>query len=359
MTSPLADPRPRARDLRVLGLLLAADLALLLLALAWGSVRLSPGELLAALTAKLAATFTGNFTADPTAGAAADPLALAVLGLRAPRALLALSTGGLLGLSGALLQALLRNPLADPYVLGISGGAACGACAAIVLGLAGPALVLGAGAGALLTLLLLLAVARRALFAAQVRADSGHDSAILLCGVMLAALSAALLGLAMALVPDGTLRSVVFWLLGDLHAAAEPGLAPMAAAALLALVLLALRDAPALTALLGGDLQAHTQGVAVTAVRRRLILVTAGATGVAVSLAGAVGFVGFVAPHLVRRWLGARQGPVLLASTLAGAGLVLLADTLARSLAPPLQLPVGAFTALIGAPLFLWQLQRP
>jgi len=111
--------------------------------------------------------------------------------------------------------------------------------------------------------------------------------------------------------------------------------------------------------MLGGEVQAYTQGVATAQVRRRLIALTAVATGVAVALAGAVGFVGFVAPHLVRYFVGTNQRVVLPAASLLGAILVLLADTIGRSIAAPLQLPVGALTALVGVPVFLWQLQRP
>jgi iron complex transport system permease protein len=119
------------------------------------------------------------------------------------------------------------------------------------------------------------------------------------------------------------------------------------------------RDAAALNLMLGGDLQAYTQGVPTTQVRRRLIVVTAIATGTAVAMAGAVGFVGFVAPHLVRRVVGADPRHVLPAATLLGAILVLVADTIGRSVVAPLQLPVGALMALIGVPVFIWQLQRP
>jgi iron complex transport system permease protein len=133
----------------------------------------------------------------------------------------------------------------------------------------------------------------------------------------------------------------------------------LAVAGWLLLLFIGQRDAGALNLMLGGDLQAYTQGVPTTQVRRRLIAVTALATGTAVALAGAVGFVGFVAPHLVRRFVGSNHRVVLPAASLLGAILVLLADTIGRSIAAPLQLPVGALTALVGVPVFIWQLQRP
>jgi iron complex transport system permease protein len=297
--------------------------------------------------------------ADLLRGQDVPSLAATLLALRLPRALAAMAVGGLLALSGALLQALLRNPLADPYVLGVSGGASCAAMLAIALGGGAVVVALGAAGGALAALALLFLLAHRALFARDSMLDLGRDSTILLTGVMIASLCAAALSVALALAPDGKLRTMVFWLLGDLGGAIHPVAAGVALAAWTALALLAQRDAPALNLMLAGDLQAYTQGVPTARVRRRLIAVTAAATGVAVALAGAVGFVGFVAPHLVRRFLGADQRVVLPAASLLGAILVLLVDTLGRSLAAPLQLPVGALTALVGVPVFLWQLRRP
>jgi iron complex transport system permease protein len=270
-----------------------------------------------------------------------------------------MAVGGLLALSGALLQSLLRNPLADPYVLGVSGGASCAAILAIAAGAGAAAIAVSAAGGALVALSLLFVLAHRALFARDVLFDPGKDSAILLTGVMIAALCTAVLSLVLSLAPDGRLRTMVFWLLGDLGGATSPLLAALALATWLVLSLVAQRDAAALNLMLGGDLQAYTQGVPTTQVRRRLIIVTAIATGTAVALAGAVGFVGFVAPHLVRRAIGADPRRMLPAASLLGALLVLVADTVGRCVAAPLQLPVGALMALIGVPVFIWQLQRP
>ncbi len=291
-------------------------------------------------------------------GTAAPSLAGDLLALRLPRAGSAMAVGGLLALSGALLQALLRNPLADPYVLGVSGGASCAALLAIAAGVGAALVALCAAGGALAALAVLFLLAHRALFAREPQLDSGRDSAILLTGVMIASLCAAILSLALSLAPDGRLRTMVFWLLGDLGGATSPLLACLALATWLVLWLLAQREASALNLMLAGDLQAYTQGVPTTQVRRRLIVITAIATGVAVALAGAVGFVGFVAPHLVRRAVGPDPRWVLPAASLLGAVLVLLADTAGRSLVPPLQLPVGALMALVGVPVFVWQLQH-
>jgi len=333
----------RRAVLQILGL---AALLSLLGALRFGSVDIGAVALLEA-------------SIDLVKGRDDTSLAAALLALRLPRAGTAMAVGGLLALSGALLQSLLRNPLADPYVLGVSGGASCAAMLAIAGGAGAAAIALSAAGGALLALTLLFALAHRALFARDVLLDPGKDSAILLTGVMIASLSAAILSLVLSLAPDGRLRTMVFWLLGDLGGATSPVLAALALLTLLVLWLVAQRDAAALNLMLGGDLQAYTQGVPTTRVRRRLIIVTAVATGMAVALAGAVGFVGFVAPHLVRRVVGADPRHVLPAATLLGAVLVLLADTVGRCVAAPLQLPVGALMALIGVPVFIWQLQRP
>jgi iron complex transport system permease protein len=281
-----------------------------------------------------------------------------VRGLRAPRALTGFAVGALLALSGALLQALLRNPLADPYVLGISGGAAVAALLALAAGLSALAVQGAALLGAVGALVLLFLLARRALMSSDARAGEQAAGIVLLTGVMLASFAAAIMSLILTLAPDGRLRSMVFWLLGDLSGATGVGPAVAALALAAALWLIARADARALNLMLRGDLQAFTQGVRIAATRRRLVLVAATATAVAVTLAGAVGFVGFVAPHLVRLLAGNDQRLVLPASMLLGGTLVVAADTVARSAFAPLQLPVGVLTALIGVPVFLWLLGR-
>jgi iron complex transport system permease protein len=281
-----------------------------------------------------------------------------VRGLRAPRALSGFAVGAALALSGALLQALLRNPLADPYVLGISGGAAVAALLALALGLSMFAVRAAAIGGALLTLMLLFLLARRALYSTSATLGEQATGAVLLTGVMLASFAAALMSLVLSLAPDGRLRTMVFWLLGDLAGATHvlPALFTLALVGLL--LALARADARALNLMMRGDLQAFTQGVRVVVIRRRLILIAAVATASAVTLGGAVGFVGFVAPHLVRMVAGNDQRVVLPASMLLGGALVVTADTVARTAFAPLQLPVGVLTALIGVPVFLWFLGR-
>jgi iron complex transport system permease protein len=281
-----------------------------------------------------------------------------VLGLRAPRALSAFAVGATLALSGALLQALLRNPLADPYVLGISGGAAVAALAALALGLGAAAVQAAAIAGALLTLALLFVLARRSLFSSGLSDGEQSAGSMLLTGVMLASFAAALMSLLLSLAPDGRLRPMMFWLLGDLSGATAMAPALLALGLAFVLLLLARAQARPLNLMLRGDLQAYTQGVRVERTRRHAVLVAAIATAIGVTLGGAVGFVGFVAPHFVRLGLGNDQRVVLPASMLLGGTLVVVADTVARTAFAPLQLPVGVLTALLGAPVFLWFLGR-
>ncbi|HQR19989.1 MAG TPA: iron ABC transporter permease [Burkholderiaceae bacterium] len=281
-----------------------------------------------------------------------------VLGLRLPRVLSGFAVGAALALSGALLQALLRNPLADPYVLGISGGAAVAALAALALGLGAVAVQGAAITGALLALALLFVLARRALYSGDLAAGDQSAGSVLLTGVMVGSFAAALMSLLLTLAPDGRLRPMVFWLLGDLSGATDLAPAVLVLALSAVLLLIAHRQARSLNLMLRGELQAYTQGVRVDSTRRRLVLVAAIATAVAVTLGGAVGFVGFIAPHLVRQLVGNDQRTVLPAAMLLGGTLVVVADTVARTALAPLQLPVGVLTALIGVPVFLWLLGR-
>jgi iron complex transport system permease protein len=321
--------------------LAVAGAASVLLALAVGSVPVGPAQLVAALLGQ--------------GDSAARDL---VWQLRAPRAVAGFAVGAGLALSGALLQGLLRNPLADPYVLGISGGAAVGALVAIGFGWPGGLVQVAAALGAVATLGVLFALARRALFARDAVESEQGTTSVLLTGVMIASFAAALLSLVLSLAPDARLRTMVFWLLGDLAGATDMRAALAALGVVAVAFALAVRHAAALNLLVRGDLQAYTQGVRVVATRRTLVMVAALATGTAVTLAGAVGFVGFMAPHLTRLMFGNDQRVLLPASGLVGGTLVVLADTVARSAFAPLQLPVGVLTALLGVPVFLWLLAR-
>lgn len=270
-----------------------------------------------------------------------------VRGLRLPRAVAVYACGGLLAMAGALMQVLLRNPLADPYVLGISGGAAVGALAAMLFGLA-PLLVDGAAFGGALAAMLLV-------FGLAHGDGSWTQTRLLLTGVIVAAGCGAAVTLMLALAPDTRVQSMLFWLMGDASGATRPwpALAVMAAG-----LLAALPFARELNLLARGELAAQALGVQVRRLRYLLYVLASLLTAVAVTLVGSVGFVGLVVPHLVRFVVGNDQRLLLPAVMLAGGALLTLADTAARTVIAPLQLPVGVLTALIGVPVFLFLLAR-
>jgi iron complex transport system permease protein len=267
--------------------------------------------------------------------------------LRLPRAVNAFVTGALLGIAGALMQVLLRNPLADPYILGVSGGASAGALLALSAGAGLLALHSAAFGGALLSMLLVFSLAHGR--------GSWDTTRLLLTGVVLAAGWGALISLLLALSPDTQLQGMLFWLMGDLGftETSLPGVAALALVAPAALII-----APALNLLAGGELQAASRGIEVPRLRTMVYLLASLATAAAVTQAGNVGFVGLVAPHMLRL-AGARDHRVLLPSVLLlGGALLSLADALSRLLIEPRQLPVGVLTALLGVPLFLILLYR-
>jgi len=270
-----------------------------------------------------------------------------VVGLRAPRVLAAMGCGALLALAGALLQALLRNPLADPFVLGISGGAAACSLLALLFGFAG-AMTLAGLAGALASTAILFALAWR---------GGLLPVRLLLAGVILSSAWGALITLTLALAPDAPLRGMVFWLMGDLSHVA-PASAPWPLALAAVAVALALPLARGLDALVHGELSAAALGVAVGPLRTGALVLAAAITAVVVVQVGSIGFVGLVTPHLLRLAGVHRHRVLLPASALAGGALLVLADVAARATMAPLQLPVGAITAALGAPLFLWLLAR-
>ncbi|MBZ0106683.1 MAG: iron ABC transporter permease [Sulfuricella denitrificans] len=266
--------------------------------------------------------------------------------LRAPRAASAFACGALLALSGVLLQVLLRNPLADPYLLGISGGAAAGALGAMLLGLAA-AIKFSAFGGALIALLLVPALSFR-----RHAWDIHH---LLLTGIALSAGFGALISLLLSIAPSAGIHGMLYWLMGDLSYAQSP---VQTWAALLASGLASVLLARHLDVLAIGELKAKSLGIAVLPVQGAAYLIAATATTAAVLEAGSIGFVGLVVPHLLRllgmdshRWL--IPGAILL-----GGSFLTLADTLARTLVAPQQLPVGVLTALTGAPLLLFLLSR-
>jgi iron complex transport system permease protein len=321
---------PLSRHLSLLGLLLVLSAASLVLALTVGSVDTDWSELWRSLT-----------------GSAQGLASTVVLELRLPRALSAFVTGGLLALAGALMQVLLRNPLADPYVLGISGGAAVAALLAIMAGLGGFWISGSAFLGSLLSMFLVFGLAH---------GRGGWTSTrLLLTGVVVAAGWGALISFLLAVGPEQSLRGMLFWLMGDLSHASRPG---AAALALLIGLLASLVLARSLNLLARGELQASVLGVAVGRLRLILFFLASLLAATAVTVAGSVGFVGLIVPHLLRLVIGGDHRLLLPACVLLGGSFLVLADTLARTLIAPQQLPVGVLSALVGVPVFLFLLHR-
>ena len=269
--------------------------------------------------------------------------------LRIPRVLAGAGAGALLALAGLAMQLVLRNPLADPYVLGASAGAGMGAIGMLVV--FGRLLWLGSVGGALAALGLLLLLGRRAMASP----DDEAPAQLILIGAMLSAVFAAGSTLLLALVPEQSLRGAVFWLVGDLSGA-RFGRWLCLVAIVLATVLAGWSRAFDRLAL--GSEHAWLLGEPVHRLRLGLVLLAAVATGAAVAEAGAVGFVGLVVPHLLRLFGVVRMRQQSWAVPLVGAALVVVADSLARGVAMPYELPVGAITALIGAPVFMLLLIR-
>lgn len=300
------------------------------LALAIGSVTISPAELWAVIQGE------GSMLHSTL-----------VWELRLPRALAAFATGGLLAVAGALMQVLLRNPLADPYVLGLSGGAAVGALLAMLSGM-GALLISGSAfAGAMLATVLVFGLAHGT--------GSWTASRLLLTGVVVAAGWGAVITLILALTPSYKLPGMLYWLMGDMSYARTPWPALLVLALAIAVIMPLARN---LNVLARGSMQAAALGVSVRPLEWTIYLLASLLTATAVTTAGSIGFVGLIVPHMLRLVLGNDQRIILPASALAGGILLVLADTLARTVIAPEQLPVGVITALLGVPTFLYLLHR-
>ena len=283
--------------------------------------------------------------------------------IRVPRVLAGFGAGAALALAGALMQLLTRNALADPYVLGVAGGASVGALGTLLLaGSAGGSfsewrIAGGAAAGAFLAAIVLFALLGRRLAGPTSTAREDSSTALLLVGVMIGSGCSAIVSLILSLADQGQLRGMVFWLLGDLNGAAHWEIVWIALALALAVVWPSARQ---LDWLARGDAWAATLGVPVGRRRMLTLLAAAIATGAAVATAGAIGFVGLVVPHALRL-LGVRAAVLLLpASALGGGAFVVLVDAAARTVVAPVQLPVGVLAAAIGVPAFIAMLlHRP
>jgi iron complex transport system permease protein len=315
---------------RLLFLLLALlSAASVLAAAAIGSVSLGWNEWWAALTGP------------------SSELGELVWRLRLPRAGAAWTVGALLSLSGCLMQVLLRNPLADPYILGVSGGASfaalCGMSAGVAAALS-PAL---AWAGALLSILIVFSLARGE--------GPWSGTRLLLTGVVTASGWAALISLLLTLGPDGSLRGMLFWLIGDLSYAHLPWWALFI---LVAIFTVCFGMARSLNVLAMGETTARLLGEPTRKLLWAVYLLASVLTATAVSIAGNIGFVGLIVPHLMRLLVGSDHRVLLPASAMFGGLFLVLSDTLARTVLAPRQLPVGVVTALLGVPLFLLLLNR-
>lgn len=267
--------------------------------------------------------------------------------LRLPRAAAAWTVGALLSLSGCLMQVLLRNPLADPYILGVSGGASFAALLGMSAGVASALSPALAWAGALLSILIVFSLARGE--------GPWSGTRLLLTGVVTASGWAALISLLLTLGPDGSLRGMLFWLIGDLSYARLPWWALFI---LVVIFIVCVGMARSLNVLAMGETTARLLGEPTRKLLWIVYLLASVLTATAVSIAGNIGFVGLIVPHLMRLLVGSDHRVLLPAAAMFGGLFLVLSDTLARTVLAPRQLPVGVVTALLGVPLFLLLLNR-
>jgi iron complex transport system permease protein len=267
--------------------------------------------------------------------------------IRLPRATAAWTVGALLSLSGCLMQVLLRNPLADPYILGVSGGASFAALFGMSVGVAAALLPALAWGGALLSILIVFGLARGE--------GPWSGTRLLLTGVVTASGWAALISLLLTLGPDGSLRGMLFWLIGDLSYARLPAWSLII---LLGIFAASLGMARSLNVLAMGETTARLLGEPTRKLLWVVYLLGSVLTATAVSIAGNIGFVGLIVPHLMRLLVGSDHRVLLPSAALFGGLFLVLSDTLARTVLAPRQLPVGVVTALLGVPLFLLLLNR-
>jgi iron complex transport system permease protein len=267
--------------------------------------------------------------------------------LRIPRALAAFTAGSLLATAGALMQVLVRNPLADPYILGVSGGAALGALLAILMSWSNYLITVSAWLGSLFAIYLVLSLSRDAL--------RGWSENFLLTGIAVSSGFAALMTAILFLSSPTALRSMYFWLLGDLSYATQPIL-PAIILFFGLIYLLAL--APRLNILVKNPLDATALGLNISNLKLQIYLISALFTAAAVTLTGCLGFIGLIVPHIIRRVCGYDHRYLIPASALLGGSFLTLADTLARTILAPQQIPVGIIMSLVGIPVFLVILKK-
>ncbi len=287
-------------------------------------------------------------------GSVSDADAAIIYQLRLPRVLAAFAVGGLLAMSGSLLQVLTRNPLAEPSVLGVSGGASVGALAVLMLGGAGTIWVAGgAWLGAVIVMILLWIL---------VGGFSAHPSRLLLAGVMVATGCGAITTLMIAFASNVAMPGMIHWLMGDLDSVMSLESVGAVLGVWLSVLIIVWKLSPKIHLLQLGTDKAMTLGVDVSYMQWAMVLLSALSAAAAVSIAGSIGFVGLLVPHILRALIVKHHGPdqrfLLPASALLGGAFLVLSDMFARTVIAPSQLPVGVITALIGVPSFLWILSR-
>jgi iron complex transport system permease protein len=330
-----------SRVLQISALMLLIFLGVCIVSLSLGSVHIGFIEVLRSLV--------NSFTGESSLSYQEE---LIIFSVRLPRIIFAGVVGASLSLGGVVFQAILRNPLADPYILGISGGSALGAIIGIVIG-AGSfylGIPLLAFVGALATVFLVFAVA------GSVRGPLS-DNSLLLSGVVVNAFFSAAILFFLSIVNSMELHSITFWLMGDLSGASAKEIC-VAAVCLLAGFVLLYAHARKLNLIVQGEDTAQQLGVHVEKTKQGLLIITSLLTAVAVSLAGIIGFVGIMVPHFIRLVFGSDHRLLLPVAALFGASFLIVADTIARIVLAPAELPVGVITALCGAPYFIFLLKR-
>jgi iron complex transport system permease protein len=331
------------KQLMVLGVLTLSLVGVLILSLSMGAFPISSSKVIFVIFDAIGLP-TGEFTYQESK---------VLLGIRLPRVLLAMIVGGGLGLSGAALQGLFRNPLVEPGLIGVSSGGALFAVIFIVFGSSLPFLSYFGAVG--LPFFAFLGGLLNTFLVYKLASQSGKTdiSLLILAGVALNALSGALIGLVIFYADDAALRNFTFWSLGDIGGAnwQKVGVCFLFVLGPIGLILSQFRQ---LNALAIGENEAFHMGVNVQVVKYILLFSSALIVGTAVSLTGTIGFVGLIVPHLIRLLYGADHKLVLPASFLLGAILLSLADILARTLVVPAELPIGIITAILGAPFFIW-----
>lgn len=330
-----------------LGLLLAG---VFVAALGTGAVTIAPGQVLAILADRAGLALPWTFETRQ---------AMVLFGIRLPRVVLGVLVGAGLSVSGAAMQGLFRNPLADPALVGVSSGAALGAVGIIVLGAALPSAWVDLAGPFLLPLAAFAGGALATLLVYRLATSDGRTSVatMLLAGIAINAVAGAGTGLMTFLADDDQLRDLMFWTLGSLGGVTWTRLAVVAPLVLLGIAA-TLPLARSLNALLLGEAEAGHLGIDTQRVKRRIIALAALIVGAATAVSGIIGFVGLVVPHLLRLAIGPDHRYLLPGAALLGASLLLGADLLARTLLAPAELPIGIVTALVGGPFFLWLLLR-